>query len=303
VELLVVIGIIAVLIGILLPTIGAARRQAAITKCSSNQHQLVAATMMHANEHAGYFPLAGELNLKYVTGWDGMPSSVQDSARKRYTYARWPEINTFAIVPFPAAVATYMGYRNLDFSDANKLDQQLNDREKGVWKMFMCPGTDSFDFRRRFAGSDTTPINQGTFMSILNNGSAVGAWSTNSDVAVNEGALGFHFDPRFASRRMAGNITRAKNSSQILIFADAVRGTAAAYFFMDDPWICFRPSLISTGPVTLADVLAKNSKVTAGAQFDLKRHNKKINVAFADGHVELVRIEPGDLSRVYLLPR
>jgi hypothetical protein len=26
-------------------------------------------------------------------------------------------------------------------------------------------------------------------------------------------------------------------------------------------------------------------------------------VAFADGHVEAVRIEPGELSRVYLLPK
>lgn len=63
VELLVVIGIIAVLIGILLPTLGRARRQAQMTSCMSSQRQLVMALLMYCqdNKHAfpggsGYFP-------------------------------------------------------------------------------------------------------------------------------------------------------------------------------------------------------------------------------------------------------
>ena len=306
VELLVVIGIIAVLIGILLPTIGAARRQAAITKCSSNQRQLVLACMMHANEHRGYFPLAGELQVKFSFNWDGMPTGLQDSTRGRYTYAKWPDIGTFAIVPLPGAIAGYLGYRNLDFSDVNKLDQQLNDRHAGVWKMFMCPATESFNYER--SGVDaTTPFNQGNMMSIVNYGSPSAAWSTNTDFAINEGALGFNHDQKYASRRMAGNLARTKNTSQLMLFADGLPGTAAAYpSWAKDPWILFRPALMGTGPVTLSDALAKNSKVEDPAQsarFDLTRHRGKMNVAFADGHVELLRIEPGELSRSYLVPK
>ncbi|MBL0927614.1 MAG: prepilin-type N-terminal cleavage/methylation domain-containing protein [Phycisphaerales bacterium] len=48
VELLVVVAIIALLIGLLLPAIGAAREQARIAKCASNLRQLALAAMSHA---------------------------------------------------------------------------------------------------------------------------------------------------------------------------------------------------------------------------------------------------------------
>ena len=61
VELLVVIGIIALLIGILLPSLAAARRQALRTACLSKLHQIQLGCEVHASIHAGYYPLAGFL--------------------------------------------------------------------------------------------------------------------------------------------------------------------------------------------------------------------------------------------------
>src|SRR5690349_17987877 len=53
VELLVVIGIIAVLIGVLLPALNKARENANRTACLSNMHQLTTGWMMYANENHG----------------------------------------------------------------------------------------------------------------------------------------------------------------------------------------------------------------------------------------------------------
>jgi len=53
VELLVVIGIIALLISILLPSLGRAREQAKVTQCLSNLRELTKAWMLYADEHKG----------------------------------------------------------------------------------------------------------------------------------------------------------------------------------------------------------------------------------------------------------
>jgi prepilin-type N-terminal cleavage/methylation domain-containing protein/prepilin-type processing-associated H-X9-DG protein len=64
VELLVVIGIIAVLVGILLPVMGKAREQARRTACLSNLRQIHAIFNMYAIENRDHVPLGYRRNIK-----------------------------------------------------------------------------------------------------------------------------------------------------------------------------------------------------------------------------------------------
>jgi prepilin-type N-terminal cleavage/methylation domain-containing protein len=60
VELLVVIGIVAVLIAILLPVLGKARAQANRTVCLSNLRQLGTGIVMYCNDNDGWFPTCAD---------------------------------------------------------------------------------------------------------------------------------------------------------------------------------------------------------------------------------------------------
>jgi prepilin-type N-terminal cleavage/methylation domain-containing protein len=69
VELLVVIGIIAVLVGILLPTLGRAREAAQRTKCLANLRSIGQMAHMYANENDGFVPLGFDsrsVGINYV---------------------------------------------------------------------------------------------------------------------------------------------------------------------------------------------------------------------------------------------
>jgi prepilin-type N-terminal cleavage/methylation domain-containing protein/prepilin-type processing-associated H-X9-DG protein len=69
VELLVVIGIIAVLVSILLPSLNRAREAAKQTKCLSNLRQLGLAFVMYLNENKGAFPYTGRFDIPKNEDW------------------------------------------------------------------------------------------------------------------------------------------------------------------------------------------------------------------------------------------
>jgi competence protein ComGC len=92
VELLVVIGIVALLIAILLPVLSRARAQANRVACLSNIKQLGTAVLMYCNDNKGYFPTCAmpEDGLAYVhypedwIHWQAPRRNLDDSAIAKY---------------------------------------------------------------------------------------------------------------------------------------------------------------------------------------------------------------------------
>lgn len=70
VELLVVIGIIALLIAILLPSLQKARETAIRTACASNLRQVHSGVVMYANENRGWLPQRYEVRKRVLTATD-----------------------------------------------------------------------------------------------------------------------------------------------------------------------------------------------------------------------------------------
>jgi prepilin-type N-terminal cleavage/methylation domain-containing protein/prepilin-type processing-associated H-X9-DG protein len=111
VELLVVIGIIALLISILMPALTRARDQAMRAKCMANLRQLTNAWMMYANDHKGRLVRAETIPPNYNSTpkepggwvWDGLGTApILNGHLYRY-------LNTLEVFRCPADVVQEPG--------------------------------------------------------------------------------------------------------------------------------------------------------------------------------------------------
>jgi prepilin-type N-terminal cleavage/methylation domain-containing protein len=80
VELLVVIGVIALLISILMPSLNKARQQAKIVSCASNMRQVGLAILMYANDNKGKIPAGNFYNYPIANRSDLSHDAIAGNA-------------------------------------------------------------------------------------------------------------------------------------------------------------------------------------------------------------------------------
>ncbi len=109
VELLVVIGIIALLIALLLPSLVRARQQAKMVVCQSNLRQLTTAMLMYANDNKQYTPC---WNWEFQDPSYALPSGSGAGSMNQYNFVRAGKIWPYTGIPDIYRCSEYPELRN-----------------------------------------------------------------------------------------------------------------------------------------------------------------------------------------------
>ena len=267
VELLVVIGIIALLISILLPALNRARGQAKQVQCLSNLRQIGTAMLMHANEHQQHFPLAGRLWSSVAGGLpqDVTPFDLSDPSQKHYSY--WTDSKT-RCCPLPLAIAPYLGQTNIDLtSRANGLASYNNGSAIHV---FTCPSNlDQLNGNYQLGKFlDSAAYTGPTMQTSFGYNEAVLGWA---DANAPGASVSGH-------SRCRGNIARIVRPADVILMGDATpRDNTGGWMMFND----------ANATTTLFNIWLNNNgnkTNSLNAEFDYNRHYQKMNILFADGH-------------------
>lgn len=304
VELLVVIGIIALLISILLPALGRAKAAANAVKCVSNLRQLATAATVQATERKGYIQMVGE--KERVT--------ILDPSKSKFIWYRDGGGN---LVPldWASALLPYLG-------DKTSIDKIFKD-SPGRREVYQCP-SDSFQ-QDRVPGYNIT-------VNIATNAYVPASYGINADIACgidpSTGNGAYNYNTVIGVYRGKGlpaavplgaRLNKVHRAAETLLFVDCgVRPRSDASVITGNPNNAklmrasdelavstddFNP--VPTGttlifpslPIT-DDVQGTLEYVFRTKKMPLDRHggkivgglwkNGKLNVAFADGHAETV---------------
>jgi prepilin-type N-terminal cleavage/methylation domain-containing protein/prepilin-type processing-associated H-X9-DG protein len=323
VELLVVIGIIALLISILLPALGKARDNANNIKCLSNVRQLAQAAMLFAADHQGCIPTCS----------DDKWAHAQDPYEQKFSY-RVSATTGGSVKDWPSMLLPYLGIKNTDLNTFQMTPSlQAN--------VLICP-TDSAQDGSQQAGyrifnNVTSPTNDP-------NGYFPLSYGINADIAsltdytVNppmgrfglSDSMNVYDGPNYAAN--AGDpldckISRIYHASETLLFADCgtrpQTGTVTAPLDYNDGLYYTSNWVMSSGTVPAGQGYSLAATMQASwliGRIPLMRHggktsglpsvatptvyNKKgtINIAFADGHAASVPVGAFNTVRVSPYP-
>lgn len=275
IELLVVISIIALLIAILLPALGAARESARGVQCLSNVRQHASSSYAHASDLNGQFPAAGLLR--------GMTAGQYRAYRSRSI--------TFGPDRVPAPWTASLGgeYMGYDISLDTQADMLADMNDLNRVEPFVCPSDEQVD--------SITQLGM-----VVPGGPTIGDGVLNglSSYGHNEALLGIENN----LDRVWGDSEKVREPSSVMFTGDGEPrtdgfGVWSTFFNRQDDNVLFDAwdSVGFSGNAGTNSVFVDNSQGKNN-----KRHARSVmNIAFVDGHAESVSLESEEAMReVYL---
>jgi prepilin-type processing-associated H-X9-DG protein/prepilin-type N-terminal cleavage/methylation domain-containing protein len=285
VELLVVIGIIAVLISMLLPALNKARDSAQTLACESNVKQLVTAAMMFAGDHHGYLPTVS----------DDFWAKQNDPSRTNWDYRADPSSGLPYVKDWASSLTPYLGGKNTDIYSfqANPSTQS---------KLFVCP-SDIWQNQGITSGymiinnvtspagdpSGYFPISYGInadICSLIDFNNQCGRFGPpNVDAVGVIGGINTPSYPAGVGLPLNAKLSKVEGSAQVLMFADCgTRPNSSS-----GPGLNFNDALYYTSNYCGGKTLFSTQQASwLGGRIPLLRHKGRINVAYCDGHAETV---------------
>jgi prepilin-type N-terminal cleavage/methylation domain-containing protein/prepilin-type processing-associated H-X9-DG protein len=282
VELLVVIGIIALLISILLPSLAKAREAGNQVKCMANLRSLGQAVIAFTNDHKGYMPgRAGTGQTKYSTSGgvqNGAPAAGPIEAADWISWERKIDpvsgvsnSNAYDGNITYSSIAPYLGYKPIDttgnFARANIVAEKLE-------AVFRCP-SDDLNMR-----PNAVTGGQGAFRYSY----TANDWYMNP--IQNTFATGFAKEDRYGGTKFTGKMTSIKTPSEkvLLVCTDELSLSDGIFKAAPANWNGTAPNnkcnLVSSRHEKRVASAATNANPAAINQ------NARGNVGFADGHAE-----------------
>lgn len=265
VELLVVIGIIAVLIGILLPTLSRARRAAKRTVCLSNLRQMGTAWTIYLSEHGGHLPY-------YI--WHNPPTGVTMTKEQRNSFV-WHGYWYGILSDYKVQTSTMLCPEAEEAVpyNANKGFGTVFNAWSGQWQTSSPVGI-------YIDKSHVNLTNDATL-----GGYRIGSYEFNRNVTAGTPRSSAPSPTSSSASAFGANITAVRPSSEVPIFFDSIWVDGSDF-----------PNGTPTAQAPPPPTLTGSGAGTGTSHVDhwrflIARHGRGINVAMADGSARWVPLE------------
>ncbi len=299
IELLVVIAIIALLIGILLPALGAAREGGRASKCTTQIRHTLQTTLAFANERQGQAPIAGQIWGINLPNFHRDDPAMPLPWRRHLTYWRNDQFNLWFPMPY------YLTLADFDGVDWDKVGRTNMMRAAGTaadsiggpfLDYYRCPSDKTFELGDKNHAA----------VSLLPGGNTAAWWTMPSTVPemvsymFNESVLGRSSNPSAKFAALQGKLDRVPFPASTFLVADGEPRLEWDDHLMT---VWHDISKVTWDLSAYEEAMKTVAPTNVASQFDYPRHRKVMNIGYADGHVGPTPMRQDTLAKVTIWRR